>query len=70
MDVKLNQKKEIKIKKIIKTNRNGCCSTNPKYSIFPFFKFLVNDVSARLSKEKYFLNIQDVPKAEPLLNSA
>ena len=34
-----------------------CCSTDPKYSIFPFYKFHVNDVSARLSKEKYFLNI-------------
>ena len=31
-----------------------CCSTDPKYSIFPFYKFHVNDVSARLSKEKYF----------------
>ena len=41
----------------ISAHVDRCCSTDPKYSIFPFYKFHVNDVSARLSKEKYFLNI-------------
>ena len=41
----------------VSAHLDRCCVTNPKYSIFPFFKFHVNDVSARLWKEKYFLNI-------------
>ena len=34
-----------------------CSNTNPKFSIFPFYKFKTNDVSARLIKENYFINI-------------
>ena len=34
-----------------------CSLINPKFSIFPFYKFHTNDVSARLSKEKYFIKI-------------
>ena len=34
-----------------------CSLINPKFSIFLFYKFHNNDVSARLSKEKYFINI-------------
>ena len=34
-----------------------CSLINPKFSIFPFYKFHNNDVSARLSNEKYFIKI-------------
>lgn len=34
-----------------------CSQTNPKFSMFPFYKFHTNDVSARLLREKYFINI-------------
>ena len=34
-----------------------CCKKDPKFSIFPFFKFHSNDVSARLNKESFFLLI-------------
>ena len=34
-----------------------CSLTNPKFSIFPFYKLHNNDVSARLSKEKYYIKI-------------
>ena len=34
-----------------------CSLINPKFSIFPFYKFHNIDVSARLSKEKYFIKI-------------
>ena len=42
---------------------DNCAKTVPKYSIFPFYKFHSSDVSARLSKERYFMNI-----FEPKLN--
>ena len=34
-----------------------CSKIFPKYSIFPFYKFHNNNISARLSKEKYFISI-------------
>ncbi|MCG8076000.1 MAG: GIY-YIG nuclease family protein, partial [Candidatus Thiodiazotropha taylori] len=34
-----------------------CSLTNPKFSIFPFYKFHNNNVSARLTKEKYFIKV-------------
>ena len=34
-----------------------CSLINTKFSVFPFHKFHNNDVSARLSKEKYFIKI-------------
>ena len=34
-----------------------CSLINPKFSIFPFHKFHNNEVSARLSKKKYFIKI-------------
>ena len=34
-----------------------CSLINTKFSIFPFYKFHNNDVSARLSKEKNFIKI-------------
>ena len=34
-----------------------CCKTCPKFSIFPFFKMQNDNVSARLSKEEYFIKI-------------
>ena len=36
---------------------DNCAKTFPKYSIFPFYKFHSSDVSARLSKERYFIDI-------------
>ena len=36
---------------------DDCCKTEPKFSLFPFYKFHSNDASARLSKEKYFIEI-------------
>ena len=30
---------------------------NPKFSIFPFYKFQTDDVSARLAKERYFIDV-------------
>jgi len=34
-----------------------CCKSEPKFSIFPFYKFNCVDASARLSKEKFFITI-------------
>ena len=34
-----------------------CSPINPKFSIFPFYKFHNNDVSVWLCKEKYFIKI-------------
>ena len=31
--------------------------TQPKFSIFPFYKFQTDDVSARLAKESYFIDV-------------
>ena len=42
---------------------NTCCNNEPKFSIFPFYKFHSDNASARLSKERYFINI-----FEPKLN--
>ena len=36
---------------------DNCCKTEPKFSIFPFYKFQNDDVSARLSKERYFIDV-------------
>lgn len=41
-----------------------CSKSNPKFSIFPFYKFHNNDVSARLSKEQFFIQV-----FQPSLNS-
>ena len=35
----------------------NCCKTQPKFSIFPFYKFQTDDVSARLAKERYFIDV-------------
>ena len=40
-----------------------CCKTSPKFSIIPFFKMHNDNVSARLSKEEYFIKMY-----EPKLN--
>ena len=36
---------------------DNCCKTQPKFSIFPFYKFQTDDVSARLAKERYFIDV-------------
>ena len=36
---------------------DNCCKTQPKFSIFPFYKFQTDDVSARLAKEHYFIDV-------------
>ena len=36
---------------------DNCSKKDPKYLIFPFYKCHSNSVSARLSKERYFINI-------------
>ena len=41
----------------LSSHLDTCCRTEPKFSIFPFYKFHSNDVSARLSKERYFINV-------------
>ena len=43
---------------------DNCCSSEPKFKIFPFFKLYSNNVSARLSKEKFFIKL-----FKPQLNS-
>ena len=32
-----------------------CCQENPKFQMFPFFKFHSGSVSAKLAKENYFI---------------
>ena len=32
-----------------------CCQTNPKFTMFPFFKMHSESFSARLAKEKHFI---------------
>ena len=39
------------------TSIDNCCKTQPKFSIFPFYKFQTDDVSARLAKERYFIDV-------------
>ena len=34
-----------------------CCTTLPKFKIFPFYKLFSENVSVRLSKEKYFIDL-------------
>ena len=41
----------------ISAHLDTCCKTYPKFSIFPFFKMQNDNVSARLSKEEYFIKI-------------
>lgn len=41
----------------LSTHIDQCCSTFPKFSIFPFYKFNTDDVSARLLLEKHFINV-------------
>ena len=41
----------------LSTHLDICCKKSPKFSVFPFYKFQNNDVSARLTKELYFINI-------------
>ena len=36
---------------------DNCCKTQPKFSVFPFYKFQTDDVTARLAKERYFINV-------------
>ena len=36
---------------------DNCCKTEPKFYIFPFYKFQNDDVSARLTKEHYFIDV-------------
>ena len=36
---------------------DNCCKTQPKFSLFPFYKFQTDDVSARLAKERYFIDV-------------
>jgi len=43
---------------------DNCSKGHPKYSIFPFYKFHTDDVSARLPKERYFID-----KYSPKLNA-
>ena len=35
----------------------NCCIAEPKFSIVPFYKFQNDDVSARLAKERYFIDV-------------
>lgn len=39
----------------VSSHIDRCCLNDPKYSIFPFYKFHGNNVSARLAKERYFV---------------
>ena len=36
---------------------DNCCKTQLKFSIFPCYKFQTDDVSARLAKERYFIDV-------------
>ena len=36
---------------------DNCCKTQRKFSLFPFYKFQTDDVSARLAKERYFIDV-------------
>ena len=47
----------------LSTHLDKCSNITPKFSIFPFYKFYIDNVSARLSKEHYFMSI-----FEPKLN--
>ena len=41
----------------VSTHIDNCCKTQPKFSIFPLYKFQTDDVSARLAKERYFVDV-------------
>ena len=41
----------------LSTYLDQCSKSEPKFSIFPFYKMHNNDVSARLCKEKYFISV-------------
>ena len=41
----------------LSSHLDRCCSHTPKFSIFPFYKFHTDDVSARLSKENFFIKV-------------
>ena len=41
----------------VSAHLDRCCTNKPKFSIFPFYKFHTNDVSARISLEQYFINV-------------
>ena len=43
---------------------DNCCKTQPKFSIFPFYKFQTDDVSARLAKDyaAFHLGVRCLPK--------
>ena len=41
----------------VSTHINNCCKTQPKFSIFPFYNFQTDDVSARLAKERFFIDV-------------
>jgi len=43
----------------LSSHLNTCCNNEPKFSIFPFYKFHSDNASARLSKERYFIHIFD-----------
>ena len=43
----------------LSSHLNTCCNNEPKFSIFPFYKFHPDNASARLSKERYFIHIFD-----------
>ena len=36
---------------------DNCCKTQLKFSVFPFYKFQTDDVTARLAKERYFIDV-------------
>ena len=36
---------------------DNCCETQPNFSIFLFYKFQTDDVSVRLAKERYFIDM-------------
>ena len=42
-----------------------CCRSEPKFAMFPFFKMHSESISARLAKEKHFINCFD-PKLNVL----
>ena len=42
---------------LLRAHLDTCCKTCPKFSICPFFKMQNDNVSARLSKEEYFIKI-------------
>ena len=54
----------------VSSHLDNCSKSHPKFSLFPFYKFHKNDVSARLSKERYFIDWTDWRQTKEQTNSA